>query len=519
MPQLRIDEVKKQYFGRDLTLAESAELTKCMQHHDAVWGDSTFPGNGRIWSEWDNMESPYLKAQRLPGNGLNPSSGAGALQQQLMIGLSQIAVAVKQHKQACIEEVSRILLGDRVREAMEGVYEGIVSGQHIFLYGTAGVGKTTLVKHLCNVMGVPWDRLDGQSDMADIHLMGSFLPKQGGIEFVPGPLLRPGNLVLLIDELPRIPASVSNILLQPMAERSLAFADLAAGGTRQVQLSPGFVLIGTGNPFHYGGMAQKNEAVFDRFGMGFDMPHPSNMHRKDMLKKTGNHTTARPLWLQPVGDPKGGLTLTLADIRVAASRVQISDAHLDHIIAISSLVSPKEYCRRVQWEDAFPGLITTYATPQGFTESEAKQLWSAFHEINFEEMVDETVQEGSNPRGEEMMAGVARIAALADGRIVVNDDDIAKAAMRCLRFRLKPHPSMEPMISEIIRIATAVQLREYKHLAHGANIPSDAPPQWGISRETWKRLKLNPNSSKHTFAVLFNLHLNAVANPDLKVTC
>ena len=490
MPNPRTAIAAAQYFGSDVTDKQKSALSDDLDKHDRAWGDSR-PGGRRIWP--GAMISPYLESQGLPGDGQLPDAADAGLKLQLKTAVEAIAGAVQRHKARCIEQIKIVLKGDRVAEVAAGVYEGIVSGQHIFLYGTAGVGKTTLVKHLCEIMDVPYDRLDGQSDMADIHLMGGFLPQaRSSPKFSPGPLLKGGNMVLLIDELPRIPASVSNILLQPMAERGMAFADLVEGGTRQVQLSPGFVLIGTGNPFHYGGMAQKNEAVFDRFGMGYDMPHPSNKFRIEMLKKRNVRPAPCEIWKEKID---AASPLTLADIRVACECVELPPEAMQNIIAISSLVSPAEYCRRVQWDDAFPGMITSAATPSDLTitKEKATTLWNDFHTRHFEGLVDEVVQEGSNPRGEEMMAQVARISALSSGRSTVGKDDVAVAAARCLRFRLKPHPSMEPFISEIINVATAVQLREPKYIYGKA-----------ISEDTWQRTRLHPSVSKETFAVMFN---------------
>jgi MoxR-like ATPase len=119
-----------------------------------------------------------------------------------------------------------------------------------------------------------------------------------------------------------------------MAERSMAFSDLVDGAVRAIDLSPAFTVIGTGNPFHYGGMAQKNEAVFDRFGMGFDMPHPDFQARKEMLKRLDSPaspaapTSAAELWEGIPGlelsDGEEPRPLGIWDVRLAAQMVAIS---------------------------------------------------------------------------------------------------------------------------------------------------------------------------------------------------
>ena len=443
---------QRQYFGKQkITEEQEAEFkSDLLHHHRMVFGSNKLPqGNSWEFTEHRIWKSLLDKHQ-------------DSRFEWVKSNLSAIASGIRNHKTSVVEKVSTVLKGGKVRDVAEGVYEGILSGQHIFLYGTAGVGKTTLVKLLCEALTIPWQRIDGQSDMADIHLLGAFLPVNGELRWTPGPLVIGGNIVLLIDELPRIPSSVSNILLQPMAERSMAFADLVDGGVRQVDLSPSFTVIGTGNPFHYGGMAQKNEAVFDRFGMGFDMPHPENEARLEMLNRMdsfGNEDGS-----QKKEDAKLAAEvdevehdLSLLDVRLASKLVEISDADKKRIIHISEMVSPPEYRRRVGWfsSSSTDSRILRGAGPVDGQTQESREKHVKRFLDKYDQFLATVVQEGSNPRGEEMMAEVARISALSNGRTKVEDEDIRIAAKRCLRFRLKPFPGQEEYIAEAIRIASA----------------------------------------------------------------
>ena len=283
-----------------------------------------------------------------------------------------------------IAEAQKVLKGPQVRGGLEMMLQAILTGTHILSIGTSGIGKTKGAEVLSKIMNVPVTRYDAQPDTSDAELVGTQIFHQDKFTWVPGFITQPA-MVAMCDELPRIPATTAGLLLAPMAERRISVPDLGGKGRRTFRLSPNWTVVATGNPIGYGGTASRNEAVWDRFGMGLDQPHPSADARVEILE-------ARNLIRPPVL-AKRPLPVALNAIRAALWHVSIDRDLIKQLLNGSFLVSPPSFRRKVRYEQCFFRPINKKV------EQQVREL---------EGLTEENLIEGSNPRGEELMLSCAR---------------------------------------------------------------------------------------------------------------
>jgi MoxR-like ATPase len=130
------------------------------------------------------------------------------------------------------------------------------------------VGKTALALSVCQSMGRPHFRVDGDARFTEQKLTGWFDPptvlKKGytAEAFVEGPLLKAMKLggVLFINELNRLPEGVQNVLLPALDEKILQIPKLG-----ELKARAGFQVIATQNPREFVATSHLSEAILDRF--------------------------------------------------------------------------------------------------------------------------------------------------------------------------------------------------------------------------------------------------------------
>lgn len=118
-------------------------------------------------------------------------------------------------------------------------------GGHCRLSGPNGSGKSTLP---AAAFGADVITVQGQPDLTAAGLCGQYLPRDGGWEWVDGPLtraMREGK-VLLVDELNRAPKDVDDVLLPAVDHRrQLVLADRP--DLPPIDAADGFMVVATYN--------------------------------------------------------------------------------------------------------------------------------------------------------------------------------------------------------------------------------------------------------------------------------
>ena len=153
------------------------------------------------------------------------------------------------------------------RAEIEQIAAALLAGRDLLLEGPPGTSKSTLLRAVARASGAPFLMVEGSADLTPARLVGYHNP--AGVlahgyrreDFVLGPLpqaMRDGGL-LYIEEFNRVPDDTLNVLLGPLAERSLS---VPRYGT--VRAAPGFRLIAAMNPFDNVGTLHVSQSVFDR---------------------------------------------------------------------------------------------------------------------------------------------------------------------------------------------------------------------------------------------------------------
>ncbi|SFV69901.1 FIG022979: MoxR-like ATPases [hydrothermal vent metagenome] len=226
---------------------------------------------------------------------------------------------------------------------------------HLLLEDIPGVGKTTLAKHLAQVLGLPFGRIQFTSDMLPSDILGInyYNQKQGDFVFKKGPIF---SSFLLADEINRSMPKTQSALLQAM-EEGIVTIDAVAH-----KLSQPFFVIGTQNPHEEVGTFPLPNSQLDRFMCSFGIGYPDKISERAILRGDTNHTDSKSeTMLSPI---------EIADYQQKASEVTLSDALLDflqEIIAYTRESGKFEYGLSTRGALSLTAMIKSWAMLQGRT--------------------------------------------------------------------------------------------------------------------------------------------------------
>src|ERR1700679_221665 len=166
------------------------------------------------------------------------------------------------------EEIGKVIVGQQ--EVVDGVLICLLAGGHVLLEGVPGLGKTTLLRTLAQVMHLKYSRIQFTPDLMPADIVGSMIidteASHKGLRFSPGPIF--AHLVLA-DEINRATPKTQSALLEAMQERTVTT------GTETHQLERPFLVMATQNPIEMEGTYPLPEAQLDRFLMKILVKYPS----------------------------------------------------------------------------------------------------------------------------------------------------------------------------------------------------------------------------------------------------
>jgi len=160
------------------------------------------------------------------------------------------------------------------------------------ILGPAGTGKTSVVKLLCEKLGVKLHIFDMSSMMDPISsLLGVHRLESGAsiFDYAKFTQVIQEPCVILLDELSRAPQSAMNILFPCLDDRrSLSIEIACSKGPREIKVHPDVTFIATANVgAEYSGTNSMDRALVDRFfpvELGYI---PSKEEEKVLVKRTG----------------------------------------------------------------------------------------------------------------------------------------------------------------------------------------------------------------------------------------
>ena len=167
----------------------------------------------------------------------------------------------------------------------------VISNQRMYLQGHTGAGKTTLIEQIAAHLKWPFTRINFDSEITRMDLIGRDTLQDGKSVFVDGMLPRAmsGPYICVFDELDFCRPDVSYVMQAALEGNGLVITE---DGGRVVHPNPHFRMFGTGNTVGQGdehGMYQgarpQSLAFLDRFTIWAKVEYLSETERLDLLKR------------------------------------------------------------------------------------------------------------------------------------------------------------------------------------------------------------------------------------------
>ncbi|MGI9282903.1 MAG: AAA family ATPase [Endozoicomonas sp.] len=154
---------------------------------------------------------------------------------------------------------------------------------HLLIEDLPGMGKTTLVHALAQVMGLDDQRVQFTSDLlpADITGVTVFDKNTSTFAFQAGPVF---SQLLLADEINRASPRTQSALLEAMEERQVSVDGQAK------PLPDPFFVVATQNPVYQEGTFPLPESQLDRFLMRLELGYPDPESERAILKGEAGRT-------------------------------------------------------------------------------------------------------------------------------------------------------------------------------------------------------------------------------------
>lgn len=192
---------------------------------------------------------------------------------------------------------------------------------HLLIEDAPGVGKTLLAQALARALGLSFKRVQMTPDLMPADITGGLLwiPQPGRYEFRPGPLF---SEIVLLDELNRASSKTQSSVLQAMEERQVTVDG------KDHALSESFFLIATQNPKEESGVNRIPSSQLDRFALKISIGETATEDERAILRLDRRDRILAEL--SPVAAPAELLAL-----QAAAEKVVVSDAVVDHVLALA----------------------------------------------------------------------------------------------------------------------------------------------------------------------------------------
>jgi MoxR-like ATPase len=282
------------------------------------------------------------------------------------------------------QEVGRRIVGHE--EIVTNTVTSLLAGGHVLLEGIPGVGKTSLVHTLADVLHLKFSRIQFTPDLMPADIVGTNIVQEhahGGMffEFQPGPVF--ANIVLA-DEINRATPKTQSALLEAMQDMSVSV------GRTTYKLDQPFLVLATQNPLEMEGTYPLPEAQLDRFFFKLKVEYPPEAAMHEILDRTtqpGDQTVTRVV--------DGAEIL---EMRQVARSVPIARPVQGYAIRLTLGSHPH----------------SPYATP----------------------LVKRYVRYGASPRAAQAIVLAGKIHALTRGNAFVSADDVRAVALPALRHRV-----------------------------------------------------------------------------------
>src|SRR4026209_2360498 len=204
-----------------------------------------------------------------------------------MTTTAAVGPAIEQFRERFVritQEVGRRIVGHE--EVVNLTVTSLLAGGHVLLEGIPGVGKTSLVHTLADVLHLKFSRIQFTPDLLPADIVGTNIVQEhshGGtfFEFQPGPIF---PNVVLADEINRATPETQSALLEAMQDVSVSV------GKTTYPLAQPFLVMATQNPIEMEGTYPLPEAQLDRFFFKLKVTYPGEAAMHETHQKTNRVT-------------------------------------------------------------------------------------------------------------------------------------------------------------------------------------------------------------------------------------
>lgn len=193
----------------------------------------------------------------------------------------------------------------------------LIAGGHLLIEDVPGVGKTTLVKTLGQLLGLKTNRIQFTIDLLPADILGGHIynPKDQEFHFYPGPLFAE---LILADELNRANPRTQSALLQAMEEGQISLDG------KTWNLPQPFFVIATQNPHQNLGTFPLPESQLDRFMFSLELNFASKKTEVEIFQ--GQNPREKITDLKPILS-----AAELVQIQNAVDKVHVSHAVAEYV--------------------------------------------------------------------------------------------------------------------------------------------------------------------------------------------
>ena len=213
-----------------------------------------------------------------------------------------------------VDAIEAHLIGKRY--AITLTLSAYFAGGHVLLEDIPGVGKTTLAKQFCSVLGLEFGRIQFTSDMLPSDILGIsyYNQKDGNFTLKRGAIF---TQFLLADEINRAMPKTQSALLEAMEEGNITIDSTSH------KLPTPFFVIGTQNPHEEVGTFPLPHSQLDRFLCSFGIGYPNRESEREILKGSSDK-------IPPLKEPLLAHQEIL-DLMQRVKDITLSDAMLDYL--------------------------------------------------------------------------------------------------------------------------------------------------------------------------------------------
>ncbi len=176
------------------------------------------------------------------------------------------------------QEISKVIVGQE--EVMEQILVAILCDSNALLESYPGLGKTTMIKTLSDVLDLKFSRIQSTPDLMPSDIIGTYvIDEEKGkkvFRFQKGPVF--AN-VILADEINRATPKTQSALLEAMQEKQVTV------GNQTFELERPFFVLATQNPIDMEGTYPLPEAQVDRFLLKILVDYPNADDEMEIINR------------------------------------------------------------------------------------------------------------------------------------------------------------------------------------------------------------------------------------------